>query len=95
MYRYALTCTPQPEEWTPNLRINFLHGMEDMLELLKCIQVGQYRAECLGIYSFVSGGLEMVCIHPTIRYIWLKFLIKAFELLGLCLDRKNIFQHWY
>ena len=38
-FRYALTCIPSADEWTPALKSNFIKGYKCLLELLECVQV--------------------------------------------------------
>lgn len=41
MFRYVLIS--RPSDWTDQLRIKFLEGLDAFLELLKCMQVNQQK----------------------------------------------------
>lgn len=45
MFRYVLIS--RPSDWTDQLRIKFLEGLDAFLELLKCMQVTQQKTRFL------------------------------------------------
>lgn len=61
VYRYVLISCPT--EWSDELRVKFLEGLDAFLELLKCMQVcpgspGQVQPVCLCLISSVSMVLN-------------------------------------